>query len=470
MKSYHPSPTILKLFKSIAKVQLLLGPIGGGKTTGVLMKLLMLSQHQRPNKEGIRKTRWAVVRNTRPQLRDSVLKTVWDWLPPNGDSIVWRETDMTLVLNYKLPDDTWVHSEWLFRALDREGDAQRLLSVEFTGVWLSEFREIPLPLLIDALSRTGRYPNASDGGPSWRGILGESNMPSKGSDWHRFMELERPEHVAVFKQPSALSPEAENLQYLEPDYYSLLMHGSTKSWQQAHITCEYPDAADGRTVWGDCFVHDRHVAKEPLLVLGQGPLAPCVMVGVDQGRQPAAVIGQVGMRGRLEVQHELWGENMAMDRFLAEHLRPLLAQKYPGMPVLAVIDPAGTHRGQANDVTPADVLEGGGIKVVPAPTNALDRRLSAVERLFLQHDGILIDPGCKQLIAACSSDYRFQVKRDGSTEVTPEKLHPISDLADALQYLALAVAGGNVYGRVIDRMRRRVVGATAEAPPVRGWT
>ncbi|MGL6291088.1 MAG: hypothetical protein ACRC2H_10405, partial [Silanimonas sp.] len=181
MKIYNASPTICEFAAQDARIQLLLGPIGGGKTTGVLMKTLALAHSQKPNANGERKTRWGVARNTRPQLRDSVIKTVFDWLPPNGKSIIWRESDMALLLNFPQSDGTVVRAEYLFRPLDTAEDAQRLLSVEYTGVWLSEFREIPLQLLTDALSRTGRYPSKTDGGATWHGILGESNMPVRGS-------------------------------------------------------------------------------------------------------------------------------------------------------------------------------------------------------------------------------------------------------------------------------------------------
>ncbi|MCJ3148325.1 hypothetical protein LN018_28940, partial [Klebsiella pneumoniae] len=209
---------------------------------GLLMKLLALAHQQRPNPNGVRKTRWAVVRNTRSQLRDSVLKTVFEWLEPNGKTIKWHETNMDLLLDMPLPDGSRVHCEMMFRALDDERDARRLLSVEFTGGWLSEFREIPFSLLGDLLSRTGRYPSVAEGGADWYGVMGESNMCTKGSEWYRFLMVERPDNCSVFIQPSGLSPEAENREYLKPDYYEMLLHGKPQNWIQAHITCEFPDS------------------------------------------------------------------------------------------------------------------------------------------------------------------------------------------------------------------------------------
>lgn len=465
---YDAPPTIGQFIQLSSRVQLLLGPIGGGKTTGVLMKLLALAHQQAPNSAGRRKTRWAVVRNTRPQLRDSVLKTVFDWLPPDGTRVVWREVDMTMILTLPQVDGTVVEAEIFFRALDDEADARRLLSVEFTGVWFSEFREIPLSLLTDALSRTGRYPSAADGGPTWHGLLGESNFPTRGSDWFHYLEVEPPSYLTVLKQPSGISAEAENTAHLPADYYTILMEGTTPSWQQAHILCEYPDSLDGKAVYAATFKRDEHVAKAALRAITMGSSSPLIMVGVDQGRSPAAIITQMEPRGRLNVLKEVHATNMGMDKFCDQYLTPALAQ-YAGCPILLIIDPAGVQKSQVNDQSPADVLRARNYRVLPAPTNDPDRRIGAVERLFLQREGILIDPGCTQLIAACASDYRYKTKRNGELEDRPEKLHPISDLSDALQYVAL-VAGRDVYGRVVAKLNRRANPTPAVTPSARGWT
>jgi hypothetical protein len=44
--------------------------------------------------------------------------------------------------------------------------------------------------------------------------------------------------------------------------------------------------------------------------------------------------------------------------------------------------------------------------------------------------------GCPTLIQALGNRYRFRRRRDGQFEDTPEKLHPWSDVADALQYIS----------------------------------
>lgn len=463
-RKYIFPPTIAAMAKSDARLQFLFGPLGGGKTTGLLMKLLQLAHAQHANANGVRKTRWAVVRNTRAQLRDSVLKTVFEWLPVNGKSIRWNETNMDMVLDLPLADGTRVNCEIMFRALDDEKDARRLLSVEYTGAWLSEFREIPHTLLIDVLSRTGRYPSVAEGGADWYGVMGESNMCTKGSDWYRYLMVDRPDNCEVFIQPSALSEEAENTQYLKPDYYTMLLHGKSDSWVQAHIKSEFPDSLDGKAVWGASYDYERHVSKTVLQPFGNAP----IIIGVDQGRSPAAVAMQLSPSGRIQVLRETYGSGMGMDRFAQEYIRPMVANNFAGMPVLLVIDPAGCRKSEVNDDSPKDVLERAGFRVVAAPTNAIDRRINAVERALLLANGIVFSPTVPHLINAVSSDYRYRTKKDGELEETPEKKHPISDIADALQYGCLIASGDN-YGRVINRVLRQR--SAAPAPPSsRAWT
>jgi len=468
-KQYNAPPTIRKFLRSSALVQALLGPVGGGKTTGVIMKILYLGHLQAADANGRRRTRWGVVRNTRQQLKDSVLKSVFEWLPPDGQRIIWRESDMTMLLRLPQPDDTVVEIELMVRGLDEEADARRLLSVEFTGVWFSEFREIRRSLLKDALSRCGRFPSAADGGPTWYGLLMESNMPVRGSEWFNYLEVERPTHTDVFKQPSGVAADAENLENLPPNYYSNMLQGSTESWLQAHVYVQYPDALDGTAVHAKTFSVAKHVSEEDLKPVNLGPVSPVLLVGIDQGRNPAATLMQVEASGRVVVHDVVYGEDMGMEYFMPNTLMPVLTSaKYAGMPILAVYDPASEHKTEVNDVSPADVIKQY-LRAIPAPTNNPGRRIEAVDRLLMRERGFLISKHVATLISTLASEYKFKMKRNGEKEDLPEKKHPWSDVADSLQYASL-VAGGANYGRVISRgMGVKRLAARAPAP-ARGWT
>ena len=57
----------------------------------------------------------------------------------------------------QLPDGTTAHVEFLFRALDKPDDIKKLLSLEVTGGWLNEAREIPKAIMDMLIGRLGLY-------------------------------------------------------------------------------------------------------------------------------------------------------------------------------------------------------------------------------------------------------------------------------------------------------------------------
>jgi hypothetical protein len=103
-----------------------------------------------------------------------------------------------------------------------------------------------------------------------------------------------------------------------------------------------------------------------------------------------------------------------------------------------------------------------GFSVVLASTNNISPRLRAVERFLTLAisggPGILFDKERNTvLLQAMMHSYRFARDRKGALAEIPEKKHPASDLADALQYLCLSV-GSNVIAREV------------QAPPARSPT
>jgi hypothetical protein len=83
-----------------------------------------------------------------------------------------------------------------------------------------------------------------------------------------------------------------------------------------------------------------------------------------------------------------------------------------------------------------------GFSAVPARTNNIEPRLRSVEKwlgmLIDGKAGFLIDKAHNpELVTALASRYRFKKKKEGELDIKPEKKHPWSDLADALQYACL---------------------------------
>ena len=351
--------------------------------------------------------------------------------------------------------------------LDTKADQQRLLSLNLTGAWVSEFREIQTDLL-DALSgRLGRFPSKAIAKPTWFGIVAESNPPDEDSEWYTKLEIERPPNWAFFRQPGGLTKEAENVDNLPDDYYENLLANNNTDWSHIHVHANYGKSLGGQAVFRASFKPDFHIVEaEKLEIIEAMP----VMVGQDFGRTPASLLGQIDNRGRLVIHDELISEDMGIEQFATTLLRPQLHAQCMGMKIFMVADPKGRDKSQTNEDSPFDVLRRLGFDVYAAPTNNIDPRLRAVEQLLLhQVDGgpqLIISDKCGWLIQAMKYWYRYRRKQTGILEDKPEKTHPWSDLADCLQYMAMST-NANYLGKVMEAMKPR---KPRPVPPKGAWT
>ena len=450
--TYDAPPTGLRFMASDARVRLIMGPVGSGKSTVSIMEVFRRCVEMPKGKDGFRRSRWVITRNTLPQLKTTTKKS-WDQWFPDGVYGQWKETDKTFYL--RVND---VEAEILFLPLDSPDDVQKLLSLELTGAFINEAREVAPEIIQAVISRLGRFPsrammpiNPDTGKPQeyWYGLVMDTNPPSRDSFIYEQFEEEQPEGWDIFKQPGGLEPNAENRENLPDTYYEDMMRGADEDWVNVHVHGKYGRSVVGRPVFEKSFKRAFHVSNEPLIPLNSS--ANTVMIGMDFGRTPAAVLGQRDWRGRLNVLDALYEENIGLENFLKLHLKPLLRERFPHCKYLVIGDPAGWARSQLSEKNAFDVLRENGLAGVPASTNDIDKRLGAVEALLAQQiDGAAMfrfapettSSGMKKLIAGLDGGYRYKRRTDGTYEVTPQK-NSFSHLADAAQYLAL---GANLEG------------------------
>lgn len=449
--NYDASATCSDFLASRDRHKILAGPVGGGKTSACIVHILMNSIGQEPDNDGIRRTRHLVVRNTVPMLKTTTIKSFLDWIP-DGVFGRWVSSDRTYFMKF---DD--VEAEILFMSLEDANDIRKLLSLETTTAFFNEFREIN-PEIVEGLigtKRVGRYPSAKQGpGPTYPCILADTNMPAMDT-WHQQVMDGEIGNWTTFKQPSGRSDTAENLKYLPKGYYDT--EGLSDEYIRTMIDVEYGTSREGLPVFRSTFVPDFHIAKFPLkhIVSEEHPL----IIGLDAGLTPAAVIGQQTPKGTTHILDEcfvLSDNSMGMERFLDTKLLPLLRSKYAGCPVRVVVDPAAKQRSQANEETVFEIIKKKRLRVLPAFTNKTDLRISSAEVLLSkQTEGkasMLIDEGCKHLIAALKHGYKFASRRDGEIEEKPSK-NSFSHIADGFTYFTVYLNGE---GRVEGTGRREI--------------
>jgi hypothetical protein len=279
--------------------------------------------------------------------------------------------------------------------------------------------------------------------PYWYGLILDTNPPSRDSWLYETFEEDKPDGWEIFKQPGGLDEHAENRENLPESYYEDMMNGATEDWVNVHVHGQYGRSLVGRPVFENTFKRSFHVADTALLPINSDNYN--LIIGLDFGRTPAAVIGQRNHMARMNILDVLYVENIGLENFLSRHLKPLLKQKFPYNRYLIVGDPAGRAKSQINEETPFDVLKKAGFQAVPAPTNDIAPRIAAVEKMLSQQvDGKPMmlfapdttSPGMKHLVAAMDGGYMYKRKTNGSYEATPDK-NKFSHCADALQYLCL---------------------------------
>lgn len=460
--NYTCIPTLAPFHRSSARVRIVRGPIGSGKTTAMIAELLRIACEQEPDPDdGIRRSRMLVVRNTLPQLKQTCLASILAFLRPIAE---WRPSESMVRIRF---GD--VESDWLLLPLDSEQNVQRLLSLELTFCWVSEAREIDPQLVMNALSRCGRYPAISHGGATRYGLIAESNSFRTDSPWFELLEEKLPANWEYFIQPSALSPEADWLQYLPKTYYSDLIESNDPEWVSQYIENEYGESLDGQAVYKNSFNKEYHVAKNPLIPIPTLPL----IIGMDFARHPAAVFCQMDPRGRFLTFRELEHENMGVEMFVTDYVLPaLMDERFRGCPHYVIGDPSGVARSQIGEESVFDALRRLGLPAYPAMTNNIQPRIRAVEKFLVQQRGgqpaMLIDPSCHILIQGFQSRYRYKKRSDGRIDdATPDKERPWADVHDALQYACLGTAKA-IRTRVLNSLSPRR--NTTARIPTGAWT
>ena len=441
------------------------GPVGSGKSVACCVEVFRRSLEQKKNDQGIRKSRWAIIRNTNPQLRTTTIKTWLDWFPED----VWGKFHWSVPYTHHIQQDE-LDIEILFLALDRPEDVKKLLSLELTGIWINEAREVPKSIIDACTMRVGRYPSMREGGASWSGVIADTNAPEEDHWWaimagevpipdyiprEQAQMLNKPDNWSFYVQPSAMKEKldekgdvdsyevnksAENISNILETYYPNLIRGKTKSWIDVYVMNKLGSIQEGKPVYPQ-FVSETHIAEEEIPIAVGVPL----YIGVDFGLTPAAVFGQK-VRGRWLLQSEIVAIDMGIVRF-AELLRQEIATRFSGLDVNIIGDPAGDFRAQTDESTPFQILRGAGLRAIPAPSNSVDLRLESVaSQLTKMADGqpaFLIDRRCPTLIKGFQGGYcyrRMQVSGERYDD-KPEK-NMYSHIHDALQYLMLGAGEG----------------------------
>lgn len=464
VKTYEPSNTGRDFDNSDFNCGLVMGQYGSGKTTMCIHKLVRQAARMPPWFNGsIRKSKWAVIRNTAGELMTTTLQSWLMWFGELG--MIDKRQKPVLTYEHAFYDDKGrIEIELIFLALDRDDDIRKLKSLEITGCYFNELSEIPKAAFDHITSRL-RYPSQDFcGEPYWSGVIADTNPPDTDHWIYKTFEEKQLHGYKIFHQPPGLlmdasgklitrddgryidNPDHDNYKHLKnKDYYSDAAIGKDMEYIKVYCLGQYGSLRTGKVVYPE-YNDDVHSVDELLPIQGL-PL----YVGQDFGLTPAAVVVQFTARGQLLVLKEYTSDDMSINTFTENVLIPGISKDFPGYKLISVeADPAGDARNQAfNELSCIGVMRSLGLNVYPASTNDPDSRYNAV-RFFLTRmvDGkpsfMLSRPNCPTIRKGFIKDYFYNlVKNTQRYKNEPDKNYA-SHPHDALQYVSMKFAGSNV--------------------------
>lgn len=451
------------------------GPVGSGKTTTVLVKLLRLAAEQRLNTKllarnsagqtvPVRSFKACIVRDTYRNLWRTTLASWWRQVPKEAG--VWTGAENapgSHRINFELKDGTIVDFVADFIAIGENAVEDVMRGYEPTVFYLNEMDLLTAEVLAYARTRLGRFPPADQGGATWSGILFDCNAPEFESWLHKDLFLKSPEQLAaddvkLLIQPSGLSPRAENLKNLPGGaaYYVRMARGQKDWFVKRMIENKAGFSRSGKPVYTD-WEDDRHVAPADMAFLPGLPL----IVGIDGGGSPAGIFMQRTTLGQWRILDELITEHGTGPTRFGQLLRQRLHDRFPrARTIVGYSDPSadyGADRDNGEKNWREIVEAQAGIVIRAAPTNDPGARWDAVRapltRSIEGGPAFQLSPRCATLRIGFNSGYRFRRRNVADTRFDERaEKNEFSHPHDALQY---GISGGGEDHAIRERVGAR---------------
>lgn len=497
VRQYKPAGPVAAAFlrDQTNDVRALLGPVGGGKSSTCVFDLirsacLMPELNEAPpaGVDGVIRFKVAVIGQTYGQMERNLFPTWKRWLPADGAN--WTEAEFTggggRQANHRIEWDIMrgnrrlrVYFEAVFAALGEHVVEDFMRGFEPTCFWFYEVDLLPDACISQAILRLGRFPSVAMLKPSTplRGFPGytlgrlppgmtyeqlppntlyrsfiicDLNAPDVDSWFYKLFEEECPPGFKLYKQPSGLSPNAENLHNLPPGYYQRQITVlRDKNLVTRMVHAKYAPSRDGEPVYPE---YQDDLFYSPTDIIPYDRID--IELGLDGGLgNPAAVFNQVLPNGQFVTLAECAPGRMSAKRFAKEIKRELAElselAKRPLSIARGYADPAAFFGADKEDGELAwaeQVMAELEIPIEPAPSNEITLRLDAVRDELVVEGGIprtMISRRCKKLRKAYASHYCYKIDRatgKTSAEAKPHK-GEYSHIADADQYHKLGKKG-----------------------------
>jgi hypothetical protein len=473
-----------KFHASDAFVRIVMGPRGSGKSHSCQAELFRQALEMPACEDGVRRSRYVVIRNSYRALETSALAThrvMFAGLEGFSDVEIavgrepWRS-----FLRMPLPDGTRLDSEWLWLALDSL-TYDKLRSTEYTGAYINEIAHdfADTTIVTKVIESAGRYPpkhmfsdkvqkSADKAGKSiYRAfVIADTNPPNTVHPMVKLFDVPPPDW-AMFRQIPAI------MEIPEDRYEGDKDAGLVKNGYRYIVNPDSPLPSihnGGAIYWfrmladADRSTIDSSILGKPSKNIAGKPVYPMfdeddsivryqlsqadwaykpLVVGIDtSGLNPAAVVCMYD-DATLWVLDEVFEPDTPFNEFVQDMLLPTLQQRYPTNRITCVLDPSNPQS-SLDRVTALQVIQRAGLNAVLASTNNPTTRIQAVAHFLGRRGRFKIAGHCAHTLEGLRGGYRYSpIKgQSGVFKTTPDK-NASSHTQDSLQYACLLVKGGS---------------------------
>jgi hypothetical protein len=402
---YHALPTLMRFHECGSQHRCIVGPVGSGKTAGVSMEVGYYLPWHLFNTYGMRKTRGVIVRNTYPELRDTTMRTMFEWFPDGK----YKPSSETLIISYAAPDGgDPIEVEILFRSCDTAADIKKFKSLEITWYWIDESIEVSGSAKRMLKNRIGRYPQKS---PVRFGIETTNPPDVEHPLYHEYSWTTPPpgpipQGTALKHHTGFWQPPHENDANLRPGYYDDIRadYADNPDWIAMYIEGKPGVVVKGKLVYNN-YQRSYHVSP------GSIPYTSgCTVIrGWDaSGNTPAAFAMQIPTARRSQILREWTTDKEG----IVDFTKRVCADSeidFPGAEFLDYGDPAGAAKFSKSGggfTSNHELMAECGVIVVPGESN-LTARIQAVDQVLALRDGLLIDPSCIRIIGGFDGGYCY---------------------------------------------------------------
>lgn len=423
---YNAGPAALAFHADRSKVKLIRGPFRSGKSVSACHEIFRIGCLAK-------KTRWIIIRNTLPELKDTTQKTFFEWFPP-GQWGRHNKQEQVYYMQFTIKGRSH-EIEILFRSFDRPEQLRKALGLEITGFWIDEAREIPRAIIMILLGRM-MWPKSFPYGKRdnyYLGILTTNPFPRRHYLFKDFVS----HPIPGFKQ--FFFPQSENEHNLPKGYYKeqRKLHADDPEWIKVYLDGEYGSVFAGKAVYPD-FLHRVHVAD--------GHIEPVkgvrLLLGFDFGMITSACsISQVTPHNWLILQEILQDESQGdFDAFM-DFVIEELGITYPGFTANAYCGTEGPIRSMTDGQSCIDIMVRKGLSPAIGAKSPVDRQGAVAKMLRKTSKGkfaVQIDPRCTVIIDGFTGGYeRKEVAPGVYGDDVVKNIY--SHIQDSLQAVATCV-------------------------------